>query len=138
MNKTEKKSRVGIRIRRERERLNLTQVQFAKAIGIGRLSSIHYELGDTSPNTEVLLRMQDIGVDIWFVLNGEVREDMIDRQSMEKAVDLLLKMIFDLKAKPDAKTMSEILLHSYRSIRSIKNEKWDLEGDHKVNVEVNE
>lgn len=136
MAKTEKKSRIGARIRRERERLGLTQGAFAKAIGVGRLSSIHYELGDTSPNTEVLLLMKDAGVDIWFVLTGETREDIIDQQAMEKAVDLLLKMIFDLQAKPDAKVMNELLLHFYRSIRSTMNEEHDISEDPEVALGV--
>lgn len=136
MAKTEKKSRIGARIRRERERLGLTQGDFAKAIGVGRLSSIHYELGDTSPNTEVLLLMKDAGVDIWFVLTGEAREDLIDQRAMEKAVDLLLKMIFDLQAKPDAKVMNELLLHFYRSIRSTMNEEKDISEDPEVALGV--
>lgn len=131
MEKTKKESRIGVRIRRERERLGFTQVQFAKAIGVGRLASIHYELGNSSPNVDTLLRMQAIGVDISYVLNGVDHSALLDPRSMEKAVDLLLKMIFDLQAKPDAKVMSELLLHFYRSIRTAEKVDNDVGNDFK-------
>lgn len=111
------KSKIGSRIRSERERLAMTQTEFAKAVGVGRMSNIHYELGDRVPNVEVLLKMREIGVDIWFVLTGELQEDAIDQQIMENSVDLLLKMVFEVKAKPDAKVLTDVLLHFYRSMR---------------------
>ena len=75
--------------------------------------------------------MQAIGVDISYVLNGV--DHSAFRSTLDgKAVDLLLKMIFDLQAKPDAKIMSELLLHFYRSIRTAEKVDNDVGNDFQI------
>lgn len=60
----------GQRLRAERERLKMTQDDFASAGGVKRVSQYLYEHGSRSPSLEYLLRVQLIGVDLSFVLNG--------------------------------------------------------------------
>lgn len=61
----------GARLREERERLGLTQVQFAKLAGVRRVAQYLYETGDRSPTVSYLLSAKDAGVDLTYLLLGK-------------------------------------------------------------------
>jgi len=61
---------ISARIRQERARIGLSQVDFAQRVGVGRSSQKDYESGATSPSAEYLLKARDLGVDVVFVLTG--------------------------------------------------------------------
>lgn len=116
MEKTNRQQILGRRLKEERERLGLTQAAMASAIGIGRLTGIHYELGDRTPTADVLWRLRDIGVDIAYVLTGDRPNEQFDVPVMERAVELMLDLVIKLEARPDKHVMTQALLHFYRSI----------------------
>jgi len=61
---------IGDRIREERERLSLSQADFAKAAGVHRRSQTNYELGKRSPDADYLAAIGGIGVDVFYVTMG--------------------------------------------------------------------
>lgn len=62
---------LGQRIKRERERLGLTQQQLAENFGVDKSSVYLYERGDRPPTAAHLQAFLDLGADILFVLSGE-------------------------------------------------------------------
>jgi transcriptional regulator with XRE-family HTH domain len=62
---------LGERLRQERVRLEMNQVEFGGLAGASRNSQGQYETGKTPPTTEYLLKLQEHGVDIGFVLTGK-------------------------------------------------------------------
>ena len=65
---------IGLRLKQERERLELTQVEMAKQTGIARASQQNYEYGKRLPNVEYLNMLHKLGVDILYVITGEPRK----------------------------------------------------------------
>lgn len=62
---------IGDRLKEERERLKMTQPQFAEAAGAAKRTLIEWEKGTTSPNAVQLSALQKIGVDVFYVLTGD-------------------------------------------------------------------
>lgn len=52
---------IGNRIRTIRKGQRLTQKQFAKRLGVSSSSVSSYEIGDSLPSIEVLIKLADIG-----------------------------------------------------------------------------
>lgn len=66
---------ISLRLKQERERLELTQVEMAKQTGIARASQQNYESGKRLPNVEYLSMLHKLGVDILYIITGEKRKD---------------------------------------------------------------
>jgi transcriptional regulator with XRE-family HTH domain len=60
----------GDRIREERKRLALTQLEFARKAGVHRNTQIKYEADERRPDTSYIEAMSKIGVDTNYVLTG--------------------------------------------------------------------
>lgn len=75
---------IGIRLKEERERLGLTQPDFAKAAGAAKRTLIEWEKGTTSPNTVQLSALSKIGVDVYYVITGEPNLFFADDDSKTK------------------------------------------------------
>lgn len=58
------------RLREERERLGLTQEEFAGLAGTTRRSQSNYELGERVPDAEYLMRLVDRDVDVAYLITG--------------------------------------------------------------------
>lgn len=63
---------IGKRIAEERKRLGHSQVAFAKLVGVSLSSQKRYELGERLPDIEYADALQDIGVNVSYVLRGEI------------------------------------------------------------------
>lgn len=61
---------IGVRIKEERERLGMTQPQFAEAAGAAKRTLIEWEKGSTSPTAVQLSALMNIGVDVLYILTG--------------------------------------------------------------------
>lgn len=61
---------IGDRLRAERERLKLSQDEFADLAGLKRNTQIKYEKGERSPDADYLAAVAAGGVDVLFVLFG--------------------------------------------------------------------
>jgi transcriptional regulator with XRE-family HTH domain len=64
-------SEIGDRIKEERERLGLTQPQFAEAAGAAKRTLIEWEKGATAPTAVQLSALGKIGVDMLYILTGQ-------------------------------------------------------------------
>lgn len=63
----------GDRLRRERERLGLSQSRFAQLGRVGRHSQIRYETSDRVPDALYLSALAGVGVDVHYLVTGERR-----------------------------------------------------------------
>lgn len=76
----EKESKFGIRLRRERERLGLTQQQFSDLVGVSRMTQGNYESGKRYPGEDYFDALEKLGdrVDRFYLFFGQREEDMTD------------------------------------------------------------
>ena len=62
---------IAQRLKAERERLGLTQTEFAALGGVGRKTQFNYEAGERAPDAVYLAAVQRAGVDVLYVVSGE-------------------------------------------------------------------
>ena len=60
----------GERLREEREKTGQSQTDFGKAAGVSRGTQKAYELQTSSPDIRYLCAVQEMGVDVHYVLTG--------------------------------------------------------------------
>jgi transcriptional regulator with XRE-family HTH domain len=65
----------GARLREERERLRLSQVELASTCGVGRTTQHIYESGVRAPDVRYLLLAASAGVDLIFLLSQGLSPD---------------------------------------------------------------
>lgn len=71
VNRHTMKKEKGARLKEERERLGISQADFAKACGVGRTAQFNYESGKRSPDGNYLHAAGALGVDTGYVLFGD-------------------------------------------------------------------
>ncbi|WP_419789335.1 helix-turn-helix domain-containing protein [Pseudomonas petrae] len=71
--------KLGMRLRKERKRLGLTQIAFAKIGGVEPNAQGHYESGHRSPKADYLQRVCDAGVDMHYLFSGNTLLGAPDR-----------------------------------------------------------
>ncbi|WP_371853980.1 XRE family transcriptional regulator [Pseudomonas sp. Irchel 3H9] len=80
-------SGVGERLREERERLGKNQTDFGVSAGVSRGTQKAYELGSSSPDVRYLSGLQELGVDVHYVLTGSrVDTNLNNLSEVESAV----------------------------------------------------
>ena len=65
-------SAFGVRLRAERVKLQLTQQEFGAVGGVAANAQGKYESGDRHPKTDYLVAIERLGVDLLYVLTGEI------------------------------------------------------------------
>lgn len=70
---------LGSRLRKERRRLGLTQVAFARIGGVEPNAEGHYESGHRSPKADYLQRVSDANVDMHYLFSGGAQPGTTDR-----------------------------------------------------------
>jgi transcriptional regulator with XRE-family HTH domain len=60
----------GTRLREERDRLGLTQEEFARLGGVQKLAQHKYEKGDRTPSVEYLNAIEPYGINIGYLFSG--------------------------------------------------------------------
>lgn len=71
--------KLGSRLRKERKRLGLTQIAFARIGGVEPNAQGHYESGHRSPKADYLQRVCDAGVDMHYLFSGNAMLGTADR-----------------------------------------------------------
>lgn len=123
----------GLRLREERQRLQLSTQQLAELGGVARVSQSHYEVGRSLPDAAYLSAVHVAGVNIGYLLTGSraalQRFDWTLHDELLKGIDAWLDehgmtLPFDKKmlvlrhlvehahengAAPDTTTMAQIL-----------------------------
>lgn len=74
-------SGIGSRLRKERERLGLSQRAFGEIGGVEANAQGKYESGDRAPKADYLAAIAAKGVDVLFVLTGTATPTLIDNLS---------------------------------------------------------
>ena len=62
---------IGVRLREERERLELTQDQFAEFGGVGKRALVYYEKNERNPDAAFLAAVARVGADVLYILTGQ-------------------------------------------------------------------
>lgn len=71
---------IGERLKSERERLGMTQPDFAEAAGAKKRTLIDWEKGASSPTAVQLAALASIGVDALYVLTGQRAAAVVETQ----------------------------------------------------------
>lgn len=86
------------RIKQERQRLGLTQIQLSEWIGVGKTTVINWEKEDgTSPNAIQMSKLLDFGFDIHFILTGS-RNETNESNCYDHADDYEYIPVYDVEA----------------------------------------
>ncbi|WP_407714192.1 helix-turn-helix transcriptional regulator [Comamonas testosteroni] len=64
-------SPIGERLRDERLRIDMQQIDFADSCGVSRRTLSSWENGEATPNAAALAVMAAIGVDVLYVVTGQ-------------------------------------------------------------------
>lgn len=78
---------VGKRLRQERIRLGLSQAEFAALGGRGHKTQLNYEADASSPDAAYLLALRENGVDVWYVLTGQISAAVLPHDESELVED---------------------------------------------------
>lgn len=62
---------IGERLKEERERIGLSQTEFAAKAGASKNSQYNYEKGERSPDAAYLAAADEMGVDVLYVVTGQ-------------------------------------------------------------------
>lgn len=62
---------IGVRLREERLRVGVSQVDFASHCGTSRNALLQWERGETAPNAGLLSSMTSLGIDVLYVVTGQ-------------------------------------------------------------------
>ena len=79
-------SMFGERLRKERQRLGMNQDEFSAVGGVKKRAQISYEKDERSPDAAYLLALLEIGVDVWYVLTGQVSTATLTAEENELLV----------------------------------------------------
>jgi len=97
---------IGERIRLQRERIGLSQAQLAEQAGITARSQRNYEAGVRVPNAEYLAALPPLGIDVNYVLNGNVNGNYArDWRSAGSTLLTVISMCFGISIE----TIDEIV-----------------------------
>lgn len=87
-------STFGERLRSERERIGLSQEEFAKRCGVHRRSQVNYETDKRNPGEAYLDKLDDLGVDAAYVMTGDNKKPQYFYIEMQN--ELLVKLLGEL------------------------------------------
>lgn len=76
---------IGYRLKEERERLGLSQTDFATLAGASKNTQYNYEKGERSPDANYLAAAAEQGVDVLYVITGGRVLPPADSLSAEEA-----------------------------------------------------
>ena len=79
---------ISDRLREERERLGLNQVEFGSIGGVKKLAQINYEKGERHPDSAYLAAIAAAGADVLYILTGQ-------RSSAQPAHDAAEQVLLD-------------------------------------------
>ena len=76
------KSAIGARLREERERLGMSQTQFAGLGEASKRAQINYEQGDSTPDASYLAAVSRVGVDVQYVVTGVRSSALLGKEAL--------------------------------------------------------
>lgn len=113
------RSAVGGRLRQERLRLGLTQVEFALRTGTSERTIAAYEAGGSTIRFEKLRNLAKAGVDVNYLVYGSPSEDPIpiDRRLWERVSEWAATSCVDERGRPLHELVRfQIMQRAYRNL----------------------
>lgn len=113
------------RLRRERERLGLSQEEFARQLGITRVTQNYYENGSREPGLGYLSAFGQNGGDLLFLLfaeeSGTEYAEILDWELFEKVWAWVQRVAVDTEGRPyPADLQTKAFRLAYRACRRAK------------------
>lgn len=99
----DEKNSFGARLRAERQRLGHTQDAFGAGAGVTRLTQAKYEKGESSPNVEYLIAIEEMAADIDYLLTGNKRNHESGADVHDRYADLAGYIIEEMELMIEAK-----------------------------------
>lgn len=75
---------ISVRLREERERLGLNQVEFGSIGGVKKLAQINYEKGERHPDSAYLAAIAAAGADVLYILTGQRSQPVPPAQELPR------------------------------------------------------
>lgn len=89
----------GNRLKRERERLGLSQADFAKACGVGKTAQYTYEKGDREPSLSYMEKAEELGADGYYLFTGvKLGEEWANARAYMRMISTI-EMLLGLEEK---------------------------------------
>lgn len=104
----------GDRLRRERERLGLTQEAWGRLVGVKKNAQINYENNKRSPSGEYLMAARDAGADVTYILTGiRVPEEVLTaarlvKEQFGEVLDASDRALAQLDVTPEPASAPEV------------------------------
>lgn len=115
---------MGSRIRKEREKLSLSQEQLGDMIGVSKVSICGYEQENRTPSLPVFLDLADaLNVDVKYLLGYDIEVVSENREMVVKLCKEDLKIISEIKK--NRKLYNALLEDSPRTIKLINRKLYD-------------
>jgi len=93
----------GARLKFERERLGYTQDEFGAGGGVTRLTQSKYEKGDSSPDMNYLIAIEEMGADFTYLLTGERSSEKSAEEVWNDQANLASAVVEELEKAINAK-----------------------------------
>lgn len=119
---------IGNRIKEERERLGLTQVEFAAEANAGKRTLADWEKGSTTPTAAQLNALMSIGVDVTYIVTGQ---RLTAIKSAEEEV--LLKAYRSLTPKTQKDILLKVIAAEQKRNKKEENKAISIVGDNNAN-----
>lgn len=114
-------STIGERIREERERMGLSQTDFAALAGHSRSAQAAYERGEKVPGGNYLSALTDAGCDVLYILSGNRTPGVLDVISVEEQKLIENYRAMDNAARLNMQAVSDSFAHS-KPIKKVKGQ----------------
>lgn len=108
------KIEIGARLKEERERLGMSQVQFAGLGEVSKRAQITYENGESTPNAAYLAVIAKIGADVQYIITGvcssaalTTDEDELVRLFRAAPIEVKATIVAGLKGGTSARPASK-------------------------------
>ena len=108
------------RLKEERERLGLTQPDFAEVAGAKKRTLIDWEKGVSSPTAMQLASLFKIGVDVLYILTGIRQEQAACQEPLTKREAALLDNYRHIVDEGDKSAVERTALMAVRAIQGEK------------------
>lgn len=109
---------IGLRLKEERERLDLNQTDFAKIGGVGRKSQFNYEENERSPDAEYLAAIAAEGADIQYIVTGIRKGTGFGESAVHQAVLNAIEFL-SLEKKVDGQQLANAVVKI-----AVRNSEW--------------
>lgn len=117
---------IGARLKEARERLGLSQHNFAQVAGVNRMTQGRYEAEVNFPGVDYLYLLSQSGIDASYILTGTAEADMTCIESAE-VLAKVMTWVDDLSAKHNYPLSPvkrvQVSLHLYREMVRSEREK---------------